>query len=112
MSALRAGVVGVGYLGAFHADKYAALPDVDLIGVVDSNPTRAQEIAARHHTTAFTDYRKLIGRVDCVSLAVPTPMHFAVASELLAAGVDVLVEKPMTDTVADGRALVGRCARC
>jgi len=105
-SPIRAGVVGVGYLGAFHAEKYALLADVALVGVVDANPARAQEIASRHHSVAFADYRDLIGRVDCVSLAVPTPLHFAVACDFLAAGVDVLVEKPMTETVADGRALV------
>lgn len=104
---MRAGVVGVGYLGAFHAEKYAALEDVELVGVVDANTARASEIAAKHGVTAFPDYRELIGKVDCVSLAVPTPLHATIAREFLEAGVDVLVEKPMTDTVADGRSLVG-----
>ena len=103
----RAGVVGVGYLGAFHAEKYAALPGVDLVGVADANVARAEEIAARHHTEALSDYHHLIGKVDCISLAVSTPMHAAIAREFLAAGIDVLVEKPMTQTVADGRELVG-----
>jgi len=103
---LRAGVVGVGYLGAFHAEKYAALADVELVGVVDADAVRAGEIAAKLGTRAFTDHRELIGYVDCVSLAVPTPLHFAVARDFLTAGVDVLVEKPMTETVADGRSLV------
>jgi len=103
---LRAGVVGVGYLGAFHADKYASLPDVELVAVVDADPARAGSVAARCDTRADTDYRALFNRVDCVSLAVPTPLHFALARDFLAHGIDVLVEKPMTETVTDGRALV------
>ena len=103
---LRAGVVGVGYLGAFHAEKYASLADVELIAVVDTDVERAQTVARNCHTDAATDYGALFGRVDCVSLAVPTPLHFALAKEFLTHGIDVLVEKPLTTTVADGRALV------
>jgi predicted dehydrogenase len=103
---LRAGVVGVGYLGAFHADKYASLPDVELIAVVDTDDDRAASVAARCHTRADSDYRTLFDQVDCVSLAVPTPLHFAVARDFLVHGVDVLVEKPMTETVTDGCRLV------
>lgn len=108
---LRAGVVGVGYLGAFHADKYAGLSDVDLVGVVDVDAARAQAIAARCDTVAATDYRTLFGRVDCVSLAVPTPLHFALTQEFLGHGIDVLVEKPLTASVAEGRALVEAAER-
>jgi predicted dehydrogenase len=110
-ASLRAAVVGVGYLGAFHADKYASLDDVDLVAVVDVDSTRAQTIATRCRTEAATDYRTLFGRVDCVSLAVPTPLHFALTQEFLAHGIDVLVEKPLTASVADGRALVDAAER-
>jgi predicted dehydrogenase len=103
---LRAGVVGVGYLGAFHAEKYASMPDVDLVAVADSNGERAAAVAQRCRTAAASDYRLLFDRIDCVSLAVPTPLHAAIAHEFLTHGIDVLVEKPMTTTVADGRALV------
>jgi len=108
---LRAGVVGVGYLGAFHAEKYASLSAVDLVAVVDVDAARAQAIAARCDTVAATDYRTLFGRVECVSLAVPTPLHFALAQEFLGHGIDVLVEKPLTASVADGRALVEAAER-
>jgi predicted dehydrogenase len=111
MSPLRAGVVGVGYLGGFHADKYAGLSDIDLIAVVDTDAARAQAIATRCSTTAATDYRTLFGRVDCVSLAVPTPLHYALTAEFLAHGIDVLVEKPLTASVADGRTLVDAAER-
>jgi predicted dehydrogenase len=103
---LRAAVVGVGYLGAFHAEKYASMGDVDLVGVADTVPERARAVAARCRTQALTDYRDLFGRVDCVSLAVPSPLHFALAHEFVMHDVDVLVEKPLTTTVAEGRALV------
>jgi predicted dehydrogenase len=108
---LRAAVVGAGYLGAFHAEKYAALNDVELVAVVDVDLQRAQVVAGRCRTQAATDYRALFDRVDCVSLAVPTPLHFPLAQELLAHGIDVLVEKPLTATVADGRALVEAAER-
>ena len=108
---LRAGVVGVGYLGAFHADKYAGLSDVNLVAVVDVDAARARAIATRCGTEAVTDYRSLFGRVDCVSLAVPTPLHFPLTEEFLAHGIDVLVEKPLTASVAEGRALVEAAER-
>lgn len=103
---LRAAVVGVGHLGVFHAEKYASMPDVDLVAVVDADADRARAVAARCRTEGLTDYLQLFGRVDCVSLAVPSPLHFPLALDLLTHGVDVLVEKPMTTTVAEGRALV------
>jgi predicted dehydrogenase len=103
---LRAGVVGVGYLGRFHAQKYAALPDVTLVGVADIDQARAVAIADECHTRAFSDYRELFGQVDCVSIAVPTHLHHAVARDFLLRGIDVLVEKPMTATGAEGRELV------
>jgi predicted dehydrogenase len=114
MSRLRAAVVGVGYLGRFHAAKYAAHPDVDLVAVVDLDETRAAAVAQEFGTVALTDHRRLAGRVDCASVAVPTQDHFAVTNDLLGAGVDVLVEKPLTTGIAQGRALVelaGRAAR-
>lgn len=108
---LRVGVVGVGYLGRFHAQKYAAQPEVSLVAVVDTDITRAREIAVECHTTALTDYHELFGQVDCVSIAVPTQFHWGVAHELLLHGIDVLVEKPMTVTAAEGRALVDLAAQ-
>lgn len=105
-ASIRAGVVGAGYLGAFHAEKYAGLSDVDLVAVVDVDRARAEAVAGRCHTAAATDHRGLFGRVDCVSLAVPTPLHFSLAQEFLARGIDVLVEKPLTAAVAEGRRLV------
>ena len=103
-------MIGVGYLGTFHAEKYAGLDGVRLVGVVDVNPARAREVARRFHAAAWADYRELLGQVDCVSLAVPTPLHFGLAAALLEQGIDVLVEKPIAETAAQGKRLVALAA--
>ncbi len=106
MSALRTAVIGVGYLGNFHAQKYAALPDVELVGVVDSDPGRAAQVATALGTTPYSNHHELIGRVDAVSVVVPTQFHHAVARDFLAAGVHVLIEKPITVTIAEADELI------
>lgn len=106
MSALRTAVIGVGYLGNFHAQKYAAIPEVDLVGVVDNDLKRAEEIAAALGTRAYSDHRELIGHVDAVSVVVPTQYHHAVARDFLSAGVHVLIEKPITVTIAEADELI------
>lgn len=108
---MRVGVVGVGYLGRFHAQKYTAQADVTLIAVADTNTSRATEIAAECHTTAFSAYQDLFGQVDCVSIAVPTQFHYTVARDFLTHGIDVLVEKPLTATATEGRDLVELAAQ-
>jgi predicted dehydrogenase len=102
---VRAGVVGTGHMGQYHVLVYAELPDVELVGVADADPERAAAVAKQYETRAFVDHRALIGRVDVASVAVPTEQHFAVARDLLEAGVSVLVEKPMTSTLEEARAL-------
>ena len=106
MKPVRAAVVGVGYLGKFHAEKYAGLADVELVGVVDVDIDRAREIAAKHNAAAYSDYRELIGKVDAVSIVAPTNLHHAIARDFLLAGVDVLVEKPITVTLQEADDLV------
>ncbi len=105
-SKIPVAVVGVGYLGKFHAEKYAALEEADLVAVVDVDEKRACEIAEKWGTDALTEYRKLFGRVQCVSIATPTRQHYAIAREFLEQGIDVLVEKPITVDLAEGRDLV------
>jgi DUF1009 family protein/predicted dehydrogenase len=99
--ALHVGVVGVGYLGRFHAQKYARLPEAELVGVVDVNGSQAARVAAEVQTEAMQDYRDLVGKVDAVSIVTPTMYHHAIAREFLEAGIHVLVEKPMTQTVEE-----------
>jgi predicted dehydrogenase len=99
-------VIGVGYLGKFHAEKYAASPKANLVAVVDTDQNRAREIGAPLGADILTDYRELFGRVQCVSVAVPTRYHFQVARDFIEAGIDVLVEKPLTADIAEARDLV------
>jgi predicted dehydrogenase len=103
--------VGVGYLGRFHAEKYAAHPGAELVAVVDADAGRAGAIASPLGAAALADHRALIGRVDCASVAVPTNRHHDVARDLLDAGIDVLVEKPLTTTVEEAKALVELAVR-
>lgn len=109
-SSLRAAVIGVGYLGRFHAQKYAALPDIQLVGVADPNPATAERVATELGVTAFANHRELFGKVDLVSIASTTESHHAIARECLAAGLHVLVEKPVTVTVAEADELIALAA--
>lgn len=106
MNKIRTAVIGVGYLGKFHAQKYAQLESSELVAVCDANLEIAQAIAAEHNVPAFTDYQELIGKVDAVSIVVPTQKHFEVAKVFLENKVHVLLEKPITSTVKEAEELV------
>ena len=106
MNEIRVGVIGVGYLGKFHAAKYSALDNVRLVGVADIDRSRAEDVATRFDSRAYTDYRDLFGHVDAVSIVVPTELHFDVAFEFLNHDVDVLIEKPMTTTLDQADELI------
>jgi predicted dehydrogenase len=108
---MRTAVVGVGYLGRFHAQKYKVLPNSDLVGVADPSPVACAAVAQELGVPGHADYRELLGRVDAVSIVTPTPLHFSVAREFLEAGAHVLVEKPMTVTIEEGVALVAAAGR-
>ncbi|MGH8770142.1 MAG: Gfo/Idh/MocA family oxidoreductase [Burkholderiales bacterium] len=103
---LRAAVIGVGYLGRYHAQKYAEFDDVELVGVADVDERRAAEIAAQFGVPGHSDYRNLFDRAELVSIAVPTEAHYAVARDCLAAGLHILVEKPVTETVEQAEELI------
>jgi predicted dehydrogenase len=106
MKKIRAGVVGVGYLGKFHAEKYAKLDSVELIGVADTNTVQVKEVSEKLGVAAFNDYKDLFGKVDAVSIAVPTPFHFEVGKAFLEKDIDVLIEKPITITVDEADTLI------
>lgn len=108
---LRAGVIGVGSLGRYHAQKYAALEGVELHGVADLDEERAREIAGEVGCRAMRDAAELLPHVDIVSVVVPTEAHFDVAKICLEAGVHVLVEKPISRTLAEADALITLAAR-
>ena len=105
MERMRAGVVGVGYMGEYHVGVYTEISDVVLVGVADPDAERARQIAAKYGTKAYSDYRELLGAVDVVSIVVPTLQHFAVTREFLQHGVHVLVEKPITQNLEEAREL-------
>jgi predicted dehydrogenase len=105
-SPLRVAVVGVGHLGRHHARVLASLPEVRLVGVADANPARAAEIAQANGADVIERVEDLPGQVDAVSVVVPTEAHAAVAVPLLEAGIDVLVEKPMTRSLTEADALL------
>jgi predicted dehydrogenase len=106
MKKCKCAVIGVGYLGKFHAEKYAALANVELVAVVDSNLVRAEEIAQALNCVAYKDYASLIGKVDAVSIVTPTKTHYQVAKFFLENGVHTLIEKPITSTVAEADELI------
>lgn len=103
---VRIGVVGVGYLGQHHARIYSNMPGVKLVGVVDILKDRADEIARACSTKSFYDYRELIDKVDAVSIVVPTLLHHKVAIDFISNNVDILLEKPITTTIAEAEELI------
>jgi predicted dehydrogenase len=110
MNKIRAAVIGVGYLGRFHAQKYAQLADCELVAVVDGREEVHKAVGAETGSRGISDYRELLGKVDAVSVVTPTPAHFEIADAFLAAGAHVLVEKPITETPEQARALIARAA--
>jgi predicted dehydrogenase len=111
MERIKAGVIGVGYLGRFHAQKYQAIENAELIGVADADEGQARQVADECGCQYFTDYKDLLAKVDAVSIAVPTSIHYRVATDALLSGVDVLLEKPMTVTLAEADELIELAAR-
>ena len=106
MEKLRTAVIGVGYMGKFHAEKFAASVDAELVAVADADAARAKEIATALGCAHEADYRTLLARVDAVCVAVPTEKHHAVVRACLEAGVHVLVEKPLSRTLDEADALL------
>lgn len=111
MTRLRMAVIGVGHLGQHHARILAGLPDVDLVGVVDSSIDQAKLIAERLQTRPYTTHEPLLNAVDAVSIVTPTIHHHAVAAAFLKAGVPVLVEKPICPTLAEADELIRLAAK-
>ncbi len=110
MTRLRCAVVGAGYLGRFHAQKYAGLPDCELVGIADPAPEARARLETELGVRCVADHRELLGRVDAVSVVTPTASHHAVARDFLAAGAHVLVEKPITATADEARDLIAVAA--
>ena len=103
---IRTAVVGVGYLGQFHAEKYAQLENSELVAVVDLDRERAAQVAEKVGARSCSDFREILGQVDAVSIVVPTQAHYEVAKAFLEKGVHVLLEKPITTTLAEADELI------
>jgi predicted dehydrogenase len=103
---IRTAVIGVGYLGRFHAQKYAQMEGVDLVGVVDLSPERAQNVAKEVGTRAYTDIHEITGKVDAASVVVPTIYHHEVAKILFSNGIHCMLEKPISTTVEEADELI------
>ncbi|MCC7201571.1 MAG: Gfo/Idh/MocA family oxidoreductase [Nitrospirae bacterium] len=103
---IKVAVIGVGYLGEHHARIYSSMNDVDLVGVVDSNKARADEMAAKYSARAYYDYRELPGDVKAASIVVPTVLHHKTALDFIRRNIDVLIEKPVTTTIEEADDLI------
>ncbi len=106
MNRIKVGVIGVGYLGQFHAKKYANMDNVDLVGVVDADREKVEQVARDCSTTAYSDYRDLFGKIDAASIVVPTPSHHEIATACLSQDIDLLIEKPITTTLSEADHLI------
>jgi len=103
---IKVGVVGVGYFGQFHAAKYAGMEEVELVGVVDVDSTRAGEIAQKNRTRPFSHHSDLFGKIQAVSIAVPTPLHYSIARDFFLKRIHVLLEKPIASTLQESNELI------
>lgn len=111
MGAIRVAVIGAGYLGRFHARKYASESACTLVAVADTRAEAREALARELNTRGVADHRELLGHVDAVSVVTTTPAHHAIARDFLEAGAHVLVEKPITETPEQARDLIALAAR-
>jgi predicted dehydrogenase len=110
MNPLRVGVIGTGHLGALHTKMYTQIPTAHLVGVFDVDATRTENIAAKFGIKAFAQMDDLLANVEAVSIATATQSHYDVAMQVIKRGVHLLIEKPITATIEQARALTERAA--
>ncbi len=103
---MKAAVIGAGYLGRFHAQKYAAMEDVELVAVVDVDKDRSEKVAAEVGAKALTNLEDVLGEIDVASVVVPTTLHHEIAKRLLENGIHILLEKPMTTSRREASDLI------
>ena len=106
MEKLYVGVIGVGHLGSKHAKTYAGLKNVNMVGVCDTNEEAGKKVARKYRAAYYADYHGLFDKVQAVSLAVPTFLHYKIAKEFLENGIHVLIEKPITKTLQEADELL------
>jgi predicted dehydrogenase len=103
---IKIGVVGIGHLGNYHLQKYSKLDNCEIVAVADTQIERTRKVAEIYRCAAFSDHRDMLGLVEAVSIAVPTGEHHRVARDFLAAGIDVLIEKPICSTLEEADELL------
>lgn len=108
---IKVAVIGVGYLGEHHARIYSAMDNVELVGVVDIEKERADNVASKYSTRAYIDYKELFDKVDAVSIAVPTILHYPVSLDFIQHDIDVLIEKPVTTTIEEADNLINEAQK-
>lgn len=111
MNKLKCAVIGVGYLGQYHAEKFHGLSDCELVAVCDVRPETVDAVAEKLGVPKVYDYHSLLDKVDAVSIAATTNQHYQIAKDFLSHGVHVLIEKPITETVSQARELIETAKR-
>jgi predicted dehydrogenase len=106
MDKLRTAVVGAGKMGEIHARVYSELPQSNLVALVDIDLDKAKRLAQKYRCEAIRAVAELVGKVDAVTIAAPTSEHFALAKQLIEAGIPVLIEKPLASDVGQAKAIV------
>lgn len=106
MNKIRCAVIGVGYLGRFHAQKYQLIPNAELVGVCDLDSDACERVSKELNVPAYLNFSELFGKVDAVSIAASTIKHYEIAKECLEHGIHVLIEKPITETVQQANELI------
>ena len=108
---LKVGVIGTGSIGQHHARIFSDLQSVELVGIVDINSGRAEEIASRFNCKPYVNYMDIMNRVDAVSIAVPTALHHKIAMDFLMSNKDILLEKPITSTIQEAEELISEAEK-
>jgi predicted dehydrogenase len=108
---IKVGVIGVGSIGQHHARIFSGLDDVELVGIVDTDKIRSEELAEKYSCSAYSDYREMIDLVDAVSIAVPTTLHFQTGMDFLKNNKSILMEKPITTTIDEADELIAEATK-
>ena len=108
---LKVGVIGTGSIGQHHARIFSDLPSVELVGIVDINSGRAEEIASRYSCKPYVNYMDIMNSVDALSIAVPTSLHHQIAMDSLKSNKDILLEKPITSTIQEAEEIISEAEK-
>ena len=108
---INVGVIGVGSIGMHHARIFSGLDNVHLVGIVDADPERAEDISSKYGCKVFSSYHDIMDSVDAVSIAVPTTLHYRIGMDFLACNKDVLIEKPVTTSIEEADILISEAEK-